>query len=336
MNLERFLSERTDAWAELNALADRAGGRVGRLSPEEILHLGRLYRTAAADLALARRMFPLAPGTERLQELVIKAHALVYARAARTETAGEFFSHGLWRRIHQSGRCLAISAAVMVGAVVLGALWALVDPASASGLLPNGSHISVHTRGAFYGVSVPARGGLAAEIFVNNIQVTLLAIGGGFTFGILTVYSLAYNGALIGVLGVLEWRGGGFDQFVRLVVPHGLLELSCIALGGAAGLTIARALIDPGRSTRAEALSAKVPQLGALALAVMIFLVMAGLTEGFITPWDLPLWLALTVGVTLAGTFWALVAIRGRPGVEPRHRPGDRPVVPAPTAVLPA
>ena len=33
-------------------------------------------------------------------------------------------------------------------------------------------------------------------IFVNNIEVSLMAIGGGFTFGVLTVYSLAYNGAL--------------------------------------------------------------------------------------------------------------------------------------------
>ncbi len=311
MNLERFLSERTDAWTELDELIHRAKGRVGRLEPGEILRLGELYRVAAADLALARRSFPLAAGTERLQQLVIQAHSLIYSRASRSETAGEFLSRGLWQRIRENGRCLVIAASVMLGAVVLGTLWALFDPISASGLLPNGAHVSVHSRGAFYGISVPARGGLAVTIFVNNIEVSIMAIAGGFTFGVLTVYALAYNGALLGVLGTLEWRGGGFDQFVRLIVPHGLLELSCIALAGAGGLAIARALIDPGRASRAEALATMVPRLGATVLGVVIFLMVAGLTEGFITPWDLPTAVAVGVGIVLSGAFWSLVAWRG-------------------------
>jgi uncharacterized membrane protein SpoIIM required for sporulation len=158
-----------------------------------------------------------------------------------------------------------------------------------------------------------ARGGLAVGIFTNNIEVAFLALGGGFTFGLLTAYSLATNGALLGVLGVFEWRGGGFDEFVRLIVPHGLLELSCISLAGGAGLAIARALIDPGRRTRSDALSALVPVIGTCTLGAVLFLVVAGLTEGFITPWNLPTVPAVLVGVALAGTFWAMVIVRGRP-----------------------
>ena len=335
MNLERFLSERTDAWAELDSLVRRANGRIGRLTPDQILRLGELYRIAAADLALARRSFPLAAGTERLQGLVILAHSLVYSRATRTETAGEFLGGGLWRRIRENGRCLAISAAVMAGAVVLGVLWALLDPASASGLLPSGSHVSVHSRGAFYGISVPARGGLAVTIFVNNIEVSILAIAGGFTFGVLTVYSLAYNGALLGVLGTFEWQGGGFDQFVRLIVPHGLLELSCIALAGAGGLAIARALIDPGRASRTQALAA-LAALGATVLGVVIFLVVAGLTEGFVTPWDLPTAAALAVGLALSGAFWTMVVWRGAPRSSDRRVAHQGDVPPRATGALPA
>ena len=327
MNLERFLAERAGSWQELESLVARAGVGSRQLSPAEILRLGTLYRAAAADLALARRLYPMAAGTERLQGLVVRAHAAVYGRATRDQTAGEFFSRGLWRQIWGQRSNLAISAGVMVGAVVLGVVWAVTDPASASGILPGGANVSVHTRGAFYGISVPARGGLAVQIFVNNIIVSMTAIGGGFTFGILTLYSLAYNGALLGVLGALEWRGGGFDQFVRLIVPHGLLELSCIALAGAGGMAIARALIDPGRRSRADALSSMVPALGALVLGVMVFLVVAGLTEGFITPWDLPAPAAVGLGVVLAGGFWTMVVVRGRPG--PAAVPGRGEVAPA-------
>ena len=178
------------------------------------------------------------------------------------------------------------------------------------------------------GISIPARSGLAVTIFTNNIVVTLEALAGGFTLGLLTAYVLAFNGALIGVLGVLELKAGGFAQFVRLVVPHGLLELSCIAVAGSTGLVIARALIDPGRRTRAEALAALVPLLGDTVLGVAGCLVVAGLTEGIVTTWDLPLALATGVGVLLAGAFWMLVVWRGRsrpPASRPTRPTADGP-----------
>lgn len=289
------------------------------LGPDELRRLGTLYRSAAADLAVARRSFPDTGGTRRLQALVASAYGVVYSRAERTETPREFISRGLWLRIRQNIACVGIAAGIMFGCTALGVLWALLDPASAIGILPAGFHAAGRSfRGGFYGISVPARAGLAVGIFINNIEVAFLALAGGFTFGLLTAYSLAYNGALLGVLGVFEWRGGGFDEFVRLVVPHGLLELSSISLAGGAGLAIARALIDPGRRTRPDALAQLVPVIGACALGTMIFLVVAGLTEGFITPWNLPTIPAVLLGVALAGSFWAMVTFRGNapPGVR--------------------
>jgi len=314
MKLERFLADRSGDWAELEALLSRSGVSGGNLTPDELMRFGTLYRSAAADLALARRSFPGTTGTLRLQALVASAYGVVYSRAQRDETPREFIAHGLWRRIRQNIACVGIAAGVMFGFTALGAIWALADPSAAIGLLPSGFHAAGHSfHGNFYGISVPARGGLAVQIFVNNIVVSLMALAGGFTFGVLTVYSLAYNGALLGVLGAFEWRGGGFDEFVRLIVPHGLLELSCISLAGGAGLAIAKVLIDPARRTRSEALGQLVPVIGACTLGTIMFLVVAGLTEGFITPWNLPTIPALLVGVTLAGSFWLMVIVRGRP-----------------------
>jgi uncharacterized membrane protein SpoIIM required for sporulation len=313
MNLERFLSERSGDWSELEALVARYGVTGGSLSAEELRRLGALYRAAAADLAVARRCFAGSGGTLRLQALVASAYGVVYSRAGRSETPGEFLAHGVWRRIRENIALVGLAAAVMFGCTALGAVWALLEPGSAVGILPSGFHATGGSfHGSFYGISVPARAGLAVSIFTNNIEVAFLALAGGFSFGALTVYSLAYNGALLGVLGAFEWRGGGFDEFVRLVVPHGLLELSSIALAGGAGLAIARALIDPGRRTRADALARLVPVLGACTLGTIVFLVLAGLTEGFVTPWNLATAPAVALGVALAGGFWTLVAVRGR------------------------
>ena len=312
MNLERFVSTRGASWNELRRLVDRAGTRPARLTAEELVALGDHYRAAAADLAVARQRFPHQLVTEDLETLVAKSRAVVYSRAHRTETVGRFLSTTMWREIRAMSGLLWLSIAVIVGSTMLGALWALTDPASAVGILPHGAHVSVHTRGGFYGISVPARGGLAAVIFVNNIVVAFLVVAGGFTFGFVTFGSLAYNGALLGVLGALEWKGGGFSQFARLVLPHGLLELSCFALAGAAGFSIARALIDPGTGTRSDALAAVTSRIGAALLGVVTFLVCAGLVEGIVTPWDLPIGAAVGLGVTLCAAFWTAVVVRGR------------------------
>jgi uncharacterized membrane protein SpoIIM required for sporulation len=323
VNVERFGAVRADDWSALQVLVDRAKGRAERLSPPEVLTLGLLYRSAAADLAVARRRFPEAPGTQRLQRLVTQGHALVYGKAGRHDTVRHFVTTRFWQRVRATGRCLALSVAVLVGFAALGALWAALRPEGAIGLLPAGFHASAHPgQGGVVDISIPARSGLAVTIFTNNILVSFEALVGGFTLGLLTVYILATNGAMIGVLGTLELKAGGFSQFVRLVVPHGLLELSCIAVSGGAGLLIARALIDPGHRTRVDALRHISPVLGDLVFGVAGCLVVAGLTEGVVTTWDLPLAVALSVGLALGGTFWALVVWRGRPSPPGAVTPG--------------
>jgi len=313
MNVERFVSLRADDWAALETLAQRARGRGERLSPAEVLRLGHLYRSAAADLAVARRRYPEAPGTARLQTLVAQGHGLVYGKAGRQDPVRRFVTTRFWQRVRAGGRCLALSGGILVGFAALGALWASVEPVAAAGILPAGFHASAHPGvNGVVGISIPARSGLAVAIFTNNIVVSLEVLAGGFTLGLLTAYALATNGAMVGVLGVLELKAGGFEQFVRLIVPHGLLELSCIAVAGSAGLMIARALVDPGRRTRAEALTDLVPCVGDIILGVAGCLVIAGLTEGIVTTWDLPLGLALGIGLLLAGGFWGLVVWRGR------------------------
>lgn len=274
--------------------------------------LGLLYRQAAADLSVARRRYPDSPGTLQLDALVNASHALVYGKPKRQERFSSFFSTRFWTRVREGGRCLTLSVALLAGFTVLGFLWAVFEPVSASGILPAGFHATTHPgQGGVVGIAIPARAGLAFEIFTNNIQVSILALAGGFTFGLLTAYMLASNGALLGVLAGLEWKAGAWEAFARLIVPHGILELSCIAVAGSCGFQITRALVDPGRNSRAVALQSIAPRLADTLLGVAACLVVAGLTEGIVTTWDLPIGLALAVGLLWGGGFWALVVWRG-------------------------
>jgi uncharacterized membrane protein SpoIIM required for sporulation len=312
MNLDAFVSEGTPAWGELEGLLERAGRRPERLGVDGVLELGRLYRVAVADLALARRRFPGDPVLARLEPLVLRARHAIYGERRRGGSLREFAARGYWRDIREHRALLAVSLTAMFAPTLLAAAWAIHDPAAAIGLVPSAYRAAAdpHVRHLSAGLSVaPA---LASQIFTNNIGVTFLAFAGGLTLGAGTLYVLAYNGLLLGTLAGLTIQAGTFSVFVRYIVPHGLLELSCIAIAGVAGLRLARALIDPGVRPRGEALRAEARGAVLMVLGTAPWLVCAGLTEGFVTPQALPLGFALAVGLGWFVLFWSLVLTRGR------------------------
>jgi uncharacterized membrane protein SpoIIM required for sporulation len=312
MNLETFLSEGSPAWEELEGLLDRARGRPERLGVDGVLELGRLYRASVADLALARRDFPGDPVLERLEPLVLKARHAVYGERVRRGSLREFLTGGYWREIRAHRKLLAVALTAMFAPTLLAATWAAHDPGAAIGLVPSAYRAAAdpHVRHLSMGLSTQA--GFASSIYTHNIAVTFMTFAGGLALGAGTLLMLAYNGLLLGVLAGLTLQAGTFSVFVRYILPHGLLELSCISIAGVAGLRLASAIVDPGVRPRGEALRAEARGAVAMVLGTAPWLVLAGLTEGFITPRGLPVAAALAIGGALATIYWSLVLLGGR------------------------
>jgi uncharacterized membrane protein SpoIIM required for sporulation len=312
MNLESFLRQGSPAWEELEALLDRGGRRPERVGVDGVLELGRLYRAVVADLALARRRFPGDPVLERLEPLVLRARHAVYGERRSARSLLEFATRGYWRDVRAHRALLAVSVTAMFAPTLLACAWAIHDPGAAIGLVPSAYRAAADPGVRHLSVGLSTQAALASSIFTNNIEVTFLAFAGGLALGAGTLITLAYNGLLLGTLAGLTIQAGTFSVFVRYIVPHGLLELSCISIAGVAGLRLARALIDPGVRSRGDALRADARGAVLMVLGTAPWLVVAGLTEGFVTPRDLPLPAALAVGCALATLFWGLVLTRGR------------------------
>lgn len=317
MNLSTFLRDREPAWDELRRLVAAAKGRPERLGPERLRQLGTLYRAAAADLATARRRYPGDPLVGTLAGLVGQARHLVYASEARRESVGAFLSHGYWRRVRERPVPLLVAALLLFAPAVLSVVWALDDPVAAGGLVPDAFRGATEPRpgGADLGLSPAASAAFSARILTNNIQVAFVAFAGGITAGLLTAVAMVVNGTLIGVVTGLAFGSGNGSRLVQLVVPHGVLELSCIVVAGAAGLRMGWAMVDPGRRRRGDALAAEARRSVELVLGTAVWLVLAGVVEGFVTPAGLGVAPAVSVGVALGALFWALVWWRGRPAL---------------------
>jgi uncharacterized membrane protein SpoIIM required for sporulation len=124
----------------------------------------------------------------------------------------------------------------------------------------------------------------ASLIMTNNIRVTIYTFAFGATFGVGTLFFLAFNGANIASVLALTYKAGFGNDLVTFMVGHGVIELSCIFIAGGAGLLIGSAMIMPGNLTRADALRTRGMEAVRLMMGVALLLVVAGTIEGFVSP----------------------------------------------------
>jgi uncharacterized membrane protein SpoIIM required for sporulation len=320
LNLDRFLSERGESWQELEALVRRARRRPERLGSEGVLRLGSLYRAAAADLALARRSFPADPVVGRLEQLVGRARSLVYEAPTRRGSVARFFARDYWQLVAERPLALLVAALLLFAPAVLSASWALRNPGAAIGLVPEEFRPVTESERPWRDLTPGEQADFTTNVFTNNIRVTLAAFAGGVTFGLLTAAILVFNGVLLGAVGGLMIGAGNGEGFLELVTAHGILELTCIVVGGAAGLRLGWAIVDPGTLTRAQSAGREARRTVALAVGTAPWLVLAGIVEGNRARLaDAGVGATVAVGAALGILFWALVLWRGR------RRPEDAP-----------
>lgn len=316
-----FVERRQASWDDLAHLVER-GGRRGGLDATEIRTAGRRYREAVADLAVARRCFPGDPVTSRLDALVQQARPVVYAHVVERGSVRDWVTTGFWRRVHERPTFLAVAAAALFVPMLAMGLWAHADPDGAAriaganeltaGVVEGGPRDPDSQKVTDLGVNAA----LSSQIFTNNARVALAAYAGGLTGGVLTLFSLVFNGLIVGLIAGYAVEIGAGSSVWRLIVPHGVLELSLITVAGAAGLRTGWALLHPGHRTRGEALAVEGRAGVEMAIGCAVLLVPTGLIEGFVTPRGLTTPAAIAVGVGAAAIFWVLVLWRGRPPVE--------------------
>ena len=80
-----------------------------------------------------------------------------------------------------------------------------------------------------------------------------------------------------------------FKDLVSLLMVHGVIELTAIALAGGAGLVVLAGLIFPGQRRRVDSLRRAGKDAGQIMLGVAAMFVAAGLIEGFLTPLQQPI-----------------------------------------------
>jgi uncharacterized membrane protein SpoIIM required for sporulation len=309
-------ASRAPLWDELQALVDRAGRNQRSLGADDVALLVRRYQQAAADLARLQSGQPGSPLLHRLNDLVARAHAIVY-RPARTpvRSLGRFLWTGYPRAVWDLRRLVVAAALFQVVIVVGGFVWGVTDPATAGSFLPPALRDAGHR--AHHAIPAGVMAPTSVAIWSHNIIVSFYDYAGGILFGLGTIYSLYFNSMLLGVLSGVENQHGPNGLYWSLIIPHGVIELTAFTIAAAAGLSLADALIRAQSRPRSQVLAERGRRSIAVVLGTVPLLIVAGTIEGFVTPSALPIPVKLAVAPISAVLLGAYL-LRGRPAADAR------------------
>lgn len=289
---KRFREERQEVWKEMEALLQRIESRsVRNLTDEEIIKLPRLYRAVLSSLSVARATSLDQSVVSYLESLSTRAYYVIYGSQQRLrDRVYGFFSRDWPLAVQSAWKDLSVSSFIFALGMLIGFVlvsnnpdwfYSLMNEDMASGRTPAASEDFL--RETIYGYE-KEDGGLArfaASLFSNNSGVSILAFALGFAFALPTVVLLLYNGLSIGAfIAVFASKGLGFEIGGWLAI-HGTTELFAIALAGAGGVLIGRAVAFPGEMSRMESLRSKSEQASIILGGVIVMMFVAGLIEAF-------------------------------------------------------
>lgn len=299
-----FVRARRQGWERLGELAKRAGG--GRLPLAEVEELDRLYRRAAADLALARSRFPGSEAEGFLSQLVASAYRALYRPRDRGAAAVRLVREGIPAAVQRHRSALGLALLLFAAGLAGGALAVALDPGAAELLVPAPVRTAVSAGRMWTGHLLSAAPGLAgAGLLHNNVTAAALAFGLGLTAGIGTALLLLLNGLLLGAVIAHVARHAMAADLFGFVAAHGPLEVSALLLAAQAGFVLAGALVDPGEWPRRAALQAAGREAAPLLAVVIPALTLAALLEASVSPLAaFPTIAKAALGLGLAAALW--------------------------------
>src|SRR2546426_2943162 len=252
----RWLEKRKPYWDRLESIVQRSGrGGLGALSYDELRELGLLYRQVAADLSSVREDAMSQRIAQYLNQLLGRAHNLIYmGRRARPGGILEFSRSVFPRIFRETFNYTLAPFAVSRVAAVAGFRICLAAPAFQRFFLGPRMSDTIERREMWTHSILTIKPLASSFITTNNLTVSFTTFALGISGGLGTLYMMATNGLLMGVIAAACWQAGMGLQLAEFVAPHGVLELTAILIAAGGRLRVATGHLFPGALPRRDAL----------------------------------------------------------------------------------
>ncbi len=327
MDLTTFLTERRPEWRKLDQLLEQVeGSGLGSLDEDEVVEFGRLYRRTASDLNQAQTFVTGDATVRYLNDRVARAYAAIYGKT-RTDLWG-LFVYLVWGYptvFRRHWPHLALATGLFAVGCLFGfvACWQnpLVPIDSSVGrayLLPGDMPTIQPPKEGEDQQQAPMSAGelshFSSFLFTHNLTVTLFAFAVGITLGVGSAWMMFYNGVTTGALAAVFIEAGQFKAFATGILPHGVVEIPAMLIGGAAGFVLAEGILRARSWPRTEEMARKGKEALFLLFGAVPLLMVAGVVEAGVArapDWVISSGVKLAVAGTIAFLFLAYVLLFG-------------------------
>jgi len=270
-----------------------------------------LFRRVCQHLALARSRLYSPPLIEHLNQLTLEAHQHMYGKAAhRQGRLMHFLAVGFPAAVRREWRLVLLASLLFYGPLVGMLIAVQINPDLIYSLFEPSqvrSYESMYEPGKErIGFDRDSETDLYMFGFYiwNNTSIGFRAFASGLLFGLGTLFALFFNGLVIGGIAGHLTHIGFHQTFWSFVVGHSALELTAIALSGAAGFKLGLAVLMPGRRSRLEAIRFAAAQGAPIIAGAAVMFFMAAFVEAF---WSSTTWPPLEIKYSVGATMWLLV-----------------------------
>lgn len=331
IDLEKFVAAEQGYWKELETHLERLENKRGRntFTLPELERAYYLYQRAASDLARLATFSAEGDLRRSLGALVGRAYAELHSS---TGWRGPRDRHLLWhwltgtfpQTFRRHAQAFWVVAALTVLGASFGAIAVAIDPEAKPVILPEmfgplqgspadrvaeeektgGTHMDGH------------QATFSSQLMTHNIQVSILALALGFTWGLGTIVFTFYNGVILGAIIYDYLRAGQGVFLTGWLLPHGSFEIPAFLIASQAGMLIGYTLTGRGQGLPLrERMRAIRAEIVTLICGVALMLVWAGIVEACFSQYHspvLPYWIKISFGCVELAAVVSFFSLCGR------------------------
>lgn len=296
-----FVQQNKEKWQHLELELSR--GEEAR--PDRITDL---YIESVDDLSFARTSYPNRMVRAYLNGVVeVLSLKVQKSQSSIWKNIIQFWKKDLPAAMFEAQREFLLSFLILAFSIAIGMFSSMHDDSFASYILGS-SYVEKTLENIEKGDPMaiykdPAMGDMFARITVNNILVSARTYILSLFIGFGTVLIMIYNGVMIGAFQYFFIERGLFFESFLTIWQHGVIEISCIVLAGAAGLVLAKGILFPRSYSRLDSFRINGRKSLTIIMGIMPLLVLSGAIEAYVTRFTDIHWSIRLFSILLSVTF---------------------------------
>ncbi|HBS88152.1 MAG: hypothetical protein A2W91_05245 [Bacteroidetes bacterium GWF2_38_335] len=280
MQETKFIEQNKQKWSDFEKILQDK-----KKDPDK---LSELFIEVTDDLSYSRTFYPNRSVSVYLNNIAQKIFPEIYkSKKISTGRFVTFWKDEVPSMIWYTRKQFILAFSIFVISMLVGIVSSANDPSFPSVILGQ-DYISMTDRNIEMGDPMAIyksrnEGDMFLGITYNNLMVAFYTFVMGVLFSVGSAAFLIFNGIMVGTFQYYFLQKGLFVDSFLTIWQHGTIEISCIIIAGAAGITLGQGLVFPGSYSRGQSFQMSARRGIVIMLGIAPLIILAGFIESFIT-----------------------------------------------------